>query len=254
MSIISLNCRGLGNPSAVTGLRDIIRREAPAAIFLCETKLSSREMDEVTVRIEGYTDLAVDSTGRSGGLAFLWRKEIKCELRSMTSHHMDFMIHVGDSPWRITRLYGDFNEILFTTEMKGGQRSQRQMTDFREAVDDCGLRDLGYVGYGFTYDNRQADKDNRQTRLDRALATMSWNDLFPRAKLINMDREWSDHAPIKLILNDDGSTPGYKKRLFRFEQLWVGEDGCEDTIREAWSSGETDIVGRLQSCAEGLTK
>lgn len=43
MSLLSLNCRGLGNPSRVHNLRDLIRREAPSLIFLSERKLHSGE-------------------------------------------------------------------------------------------------------------------------------------------------------------------------------------------------------------------
>ncbi|KAL9236941.1 hypothetical protein vseg_011551 [Gypsophila vaccaria] len=65
MNLISINCRGLGNPTTVDGLRDLVRREAPAAIFLCETKLRNREMGTVKAKLEGYMGLAVDSVGRS---------------------------------------------------------------------------------------------------------------------------------------------------------------------------------------------
>ncbi|KAK9671538.1 hypothetical protein RND81_12G037300 [Saponaria officinalis] len=239
-------------------------------------------MDEVKEKLEGYRGLAVDSAGRSGGLALLWRKESTCELRSMAQHHMDFTVHIGDKPWRFTGFYGwpevhnhrlswellrllatqssdpwmcmgDFNEILFSTEMLGGDRSQRQMSDFREAVDDCGLRDMPLIGYGYTYDNGQAEADNRQSRLDRAFGSEAWYDIFPNAKLINMDREWSDHSPIKIILEGGGGYRLRKERLFRFEQVWVGEEGCEDVIREAWDRGGS-IQRCIELCAEGLGK
>ncbi|KAK9706834.1 hypothetical protein RND81_07G155000 [Saponaria officinalis] len=253
MSIIGLNCRGLGNTSAVHGLRDLVRREAPAAIFLCEIKLSSREMDTVKASLKNYFWLAVDSAGRSGGLAFLWRKDVICELRSMASHHMDFTIHLGERPWRITGFYGDFNEIMFPTDMKGGERAYRQMLDFREAIEDCHLSDLGYVGYGYTYDNGQPEKRNRQTRLDRALISEEWRDLFPRAQFVNMDKEWSDHSPIKIILCHNDQASVNRRRIFRFEQTWVEDDACEDVIEEAWSTGGAELGDKISRCATHLT-
>ena len=46
---------------------------------------------------------------------------------------------------------GDFNEILLSHEKFGGAlRSEAAMRDFREVVDDYGLRDLGYVGKKYT--------------------------------------------------------------------------------------------------------
>ncbi|XP_074274040.1 uncharacterized protein LOC141597473 [Silene latifolia] len=182
MNCLSLNCRGLGNPDAVGGLRNLIRRKAPALVFLCETKLSSSEMRGITSSLEGYCSMEVDSVGRSGGLAFLWRKEFRVSLRSASTHYMDLDIGEGDGVWRLTGFYGwplvqdrhlswqllrylaeedhtawlcigDFNEILYANEMKGGSRAQWQMNNFREAVDVCGLCDISYEGYPYTYDN-----------------------------------------------------------------------------------------------------
>ncbi|XP_074301898.1 uncharacterized protein LOC141633306 [Silene latifolia] len=127
------------------------------------------------------------------------------------------------------------------------------MNNFREAVDDCGLREVAFEGYRFTYDNGQAGNDNRQCRLDRALCSDEWLNLFPRAKLIHLDREWSDHAPIKLILSRKESTGANRQKLFRFEQIWVGEEGCEDTIRSSWNDDE-DLLATLARCAEGFQK
>ena len=42
---------------------------------------------------------------------------------------------------------GDFNEITRAHEKLGGRlRPFRQMQEFRDVLDECGFRDLGYVG------------------------------------------------------------------------------------------------------------
>ena len=47
-------------------------------------------------------------------------------------------------PWVVA---GDFNEVLFHSEYEGvGQRSQAQLDSFREALDVCGLADIGHTG------------------------------------------------------------------------------------------------------------
>ncbi|XP_074271629.1 uncharacterized protein LOC141595561 [Silene latifolia] len=268
MNLLSLNCRGLGNPAAVGGFHNLLRKEAPALVFLSETKLSGEEFRRVRTCLDDYDSMEVDCAGRSGGLAFMWKKHVRCVFRSSSMHHMDFDIHDESRVWRVTGFYGwpvvadrylswellrelgaqssdpwvcieDFNEILFAMEMKGGSHAQWQMNNFRETVDDCGLHDMDFEGYAFTYDNGQAEKDNRQSRLDRALCNEAWSNCFPRAKLIHLDREWSDHAPIKLLLNRRDERESRGQRLFRFEQIWVGEEGCEDTIRNTWDEGWT---------------
>ncbi|XP_074278676.1 uncharacterized protein LOC141602272 [Silene latifolia] len=240
-------------------------------------------MRRITSSLEGYCSMEVDSVGRSGGLAFLWRKEFRVSLRSASMHYMDLDIGEGAVMWRLTGFYGwplvqdrylswqllrilaeedhsswlcigDFNEILFANEMKGGTRAQWQMNNFREAVDVCGLCDLSYEGYEFTYDNGQGGVDNRQCRLDRAMKTEAWSEQFPYAKLFHLSREWSDHAPIMVKL--DGRAVGGVEmgKQFRFEQIWVGEEGCEDTIRRVWEVDDGDVLETISRCAVELKK
>lgn len=117
---------------------------------------------------------------------------------------------------------GDFNEILYHSEKVGGNvRADWQMENFREAVDVCGLRDVPFSGYEFTYDNGREGVENVQCRLDRALVTEGWMELFPEGHLRHIDREWSDHAPIFLSLWRAEGGGGLGEKPFRFEQLWV---------------------------------
>ena len=52
--------------------------------------------------------------------------------------------------------FGDFNEILSMNKKMGGvQRSQRQMDEFRDAVNSYGFKDLGYNGFDYTWCNMQ---------------------------------------------------------------------------------------------------
>ncbi|KAL9244044.1 hypothetical protein vseg_017859 [Gypsophila vaccaria] len=150
MSVLSLNCRGLGHPDAVGELRNLIRREAPTLLFLCETKLSGTEMRRIRAHWDEYDGYEVDSVGRSGGLALLWRKGMQCSLRTASTHHIDVDVDLEGREWRLTGFYGwaavaerylswqllrelastnndspwlsigDFNEVLYSTEMKGG--------------------------------------------------------------------------------------------------------------------------------------
>ncbi|XP_074271643.1 uncharacterized protein LOC141595575 [Silene latifolia] len=218
--------------------------------------------------------------GRSGGLAMLWQKDIDCVFMSASVHHMDFTVRHDGKEWRLTGFYGwsvvsdrhlswdllrilkgqstlpwvcigDYNEILFSTEMKGGSRPQWQMNNFRTAVDDCHLRDFPWVGYNFSFDNGQAGEANRQSMLDRALCTVTWLDLFPHARLHYLDRKWSDHAPIKLFMNSKelGET---RVRPFRFEQIRVGEEGSEEAVERGVARVRGDLVAVLDECAREL--
>ena len=53
----------------------------------------------------------------------------------------------------------------------GAPRSQRQIDGFREVVNACGFKDLGYSGLDFTWCNMQEGENCVYLRLDRALST-----------------------------------------------------------------------------------
>ncbi|XP_074277515.1 uncharacterized protein LOC141601144 [Silene latifolia] len=237
-------------------------------------------MRRVRESFDGYFGLEVDSRGRSGGLAFMWRKEINCTFVSASPHHMDFVIQEESKEWRVTGFYGwaavsdrhlswellrvlrrqselawicmgYFNEVLYSTEMKGGSRPQWQMNNFHAAVDECGLRNVVWEGYQFTFDNGQVGDANRQSMLDRAMCTSDWIDMFPYAKLFHLEREWSDHAPIKLVL-DKRNAGEIRKHRFRFEQIWVGEEGCEDAVMRGVEKGHGNLGRAINECVKEI--
>ena len=47
MSLISWNCRGLGNPRTVKVLQKVIQCEEPILVFLMETKLNKDTVEKV---------------------------------------------------------------------------------------------------------------------------------------------------------------------------------------------------------------
>ncbi|XP_074293296.1 uncharacterized protein LOC141620279 [Silene latifolia] len=138
--------------------------------------------------------------------------------RHLSWQQLRILARESDDPWICV---GDYNKILFSNEMKGGERAQWQMNNFRDAVDECGLRYLPMEGYAFTYDNGQ---------------------------LVHLSREWSDHAPIKVILQRSGIDMQERSKLFRFEQIWVGENGCEDAVRRAWDLDTGDLLETINRC------
>jgi len=59
----------------------------------------------------------------------------------------------SDLPWQLER---DINEIFYNFEKRGGMvRNQRFLDSFYEASEDCGLHDLGFLGYEFTWENKR---------------------------------------------------------------------------------------------------
>ncbi|XP_074283659.1 uncharacterized protein LOC141608195 [Silene latifolia] len=156
------------------------------------------------------------------------------------------------SIFRVVALFWDFNEILYSTEMKGVHRAQWQMNNFRNVVNDIRIRDLVYERYGFTYENGQVGDDNRQCRIDRAMVSIDWQDIYPFARLVHLTREWSDHCPIKVVFDGRDGVEGGCSQKFRFEQIWVGKDGCEEAVRSAWRRDNEDLMTSIENCATSL--
>ena len=102
-------------------------------------------------------------------------------------------------PWLCAR---DFNEIIRSHEKIGGrQRPIRQMKDFRDVLDECGFKDLGFVGGKFTWCNGHPDDLTIWERLDKAVATMEWLEKFLATKVIHLECSSSNHKPILICLN-----------------------------------------------------
>ena len=72
------------------------------------------------------------------------------------------------------------------------------MDRFLDAIDFCGLHDLGFEGDIFTWQNRALGYVGE--RLDRALANESWREKFPTVFVQNGDPRHSDRRPVIITM------------------------------------------------------
>lgn len=129
-------------------------------------------------------------------------------------------------------MIGDFNEILTTSEkVDGPLRSERQMRGFREALGYCDLIDLGFTGSMTTWWSSQT-----QLRLDRAVATTSWIDIFEFSKLVHLPPSDSDHVPILLQASSVPIPKRPKHHRFKFESFWLQHKDCDPLVLAQWSN------------------
>ena len=152
------------------------------------------------------------------------------ELLSIGEHHVDVLVKEWDKDliWRGTFVYGeprvqdrhlmwerlrtlknkssapwvmigDFNEAMWLFEhFSQTCRREKQMEDFREVLSQCDLHDLGFSGLPWTYNNKQEGERNVRVSLDRAVASLSWTDLFSDAQVVHLVSSRSDHCPLLL--------------------------------------------------------
>lgn len=114
---------------------------------------------------------------------FLWRPWYRHRQSSwLLLRHLS---HQFNLPWICI---GDFNEILFADEKQGWLcRPERQMHGFRDALDYCNLRDLGFSSYPFTWCNKTLGNQNVWILLDRRVASVEWILRFPSSWVHHLD-------------------------------------------------------------------
>ncbi|KAF6156613.1 hypothetical protein GIB67_014592 [Kingdonia uniflora] len=153
MIIITWNCQGLGQPTAVRHLKELIRSSKGDIIFLSEAKRSAAKMCESWCLVESTAQ------GYNG-------------------------------PWL---LLGDFNTILDNNDKLGGKPFRAASCAFAKKVTQkAGLIDLGFSGQPFTWNNKRWREDNIKERLDRCLANADWMFIFPTAKVFHLPTLGSD--------------------------------------------------------------
>jgi hypothetical protein len=117
----------------------------------------------------------------------------------------------------------------------------------------CDLHDLGFVGPPFTWRNKRQEEDFSTARLDRIFASTSWITAFNGAVVTHLAVQKSDHCP--LLLSIPGDPPvSKKKKIFRFEAMWIRDEQCKGVIEHAWhdavfeGSPMFQVVEKLKSC------
>ena len=120
-------------------------------------------------------------------------------------------------------------------------------------MDECAFIDLGFVGFPFTWHKHFADYTVWEW-LDRALATTEWFSMFPGTKVHHLDTTVSDHKPI--WINPEGMSTNFQKP-FRFEQMWMTDKGCRETIEAVWTENslepwDTRVLKKIDKCGHEL--
>jgi hypothetical protein len=101
------------------------------------------------------------------------------------------------------------------------------VADFADFVAEQGLMDLPMAGGESTWSNNLT-----WSRLDRFLVSPEWELCYPNLLQKKLLRVCSDHAPILL----SSGCPQSGKRAFKFENMWLKEEGFVTKIKGWWDS------------------
>lgn len=92
MNCMSWNNRGLGNPATVRELRKIVKQEGPALLFVMETKIRGKRVENLQNLLGFNGCFVVDSDGLSGGIGLFWNHEVNDELKKYSRAHIDVTV------------------------------------------------------------------------------------------------------------------------------------------------------------------
>ncbi|KAK2644182.1 hypothetical protein Ddye_019377 [Dipteronia dyeriana] len=184
-------------------------------------------MEHWGVKLGFDCKIVVNSNTKSGGLCLYWNNNVSVSLVSFSQGHIDVKIaDNGDITWRFTGFYRnpdsrDFNEILWDYEKSGvNDKSWHALADFREALEDSNLEDMGFVEFW--------GSDHRPIVVDFALVAHSKNN-----NLSNRDRR------------------------FFFEECWLEDKECRDIVEAVWKNRELmckvgNFLSKIEECGRLL--
>lgn len=188
MSLFCWNCHGLRNQQTVQELEGMVCSQDPAVAFLAKTWPDEARQSSICDFLRLDFKFGVSRISWGGGLTLLQKHDIDLVVEDSSLNYIDATFNRGkENSQRFTRFYGfletskhpesqdilsrlqhcnplpwlclgDFNEIIRIQEKLGGPlRPNSQMQDFCDVLDECGFRDLGFMGNKFTWAEQFVD-------------------------------------------------------------------------------------------------
>jgi hypothetical protein len=123
---------------------------------------------------------------------------------------------------------GDFNVTLYLDERSRGTANRSAVADFAEFVAEHGLMDLPMAGGGYS----------SPLTMCRGLDwIVSWSLLSGNSAIqVYRRRNFCGCARIMLPILLASGCPQVGKRAFKFENMWLKEEGFVEKIRNWWAS------------------
>ncbi len=167
---------------------------------------------------------------------------------------------IGDRAKGARAILGDFNALLSQGDKNGPLSRPNDVLLYRNTVEALGFLDLPISNKVYTWSNGRPNPTLE--RLDRALISRQWCQIFPRSTLRALPRPRSDHTP--LLLTAHSFVPS--SLVFRLEAFWLRHPGALETIHRTWASAApgsnpvqrfatklNKVSGVLKSWSHGLS-
>jgi hypothetical protein len=126
---------------------------------------------------------------------------------------------------------GDFNLVRNQKKKSNNIINFTHSEAFNDWINTWGLIKIRVPSKSYTWSNNQ--EYPIMATLDRVMISIDWEAKFPMSNVITLPRGVSDNNPIKISFG--GCSPA-KSPLFRFEKLWLQEEGFVDMIKKVWDN------------------
>jgi hypothetical protein len=153
---------------------------------------------------------------------------------------MDFILELSDFCSKESfpiLMGGDFNLIRSNKDRNKGQGDPKLMDIFNNFIGCFHLREIFVSRVKFTWSNKQ--KNPTLVKLDRILATTSWDSNYHHSFAWSKAGIGSDHSPLIIDTGEEGAS---KSKYFFFEEKWIHQEGFSDLIKSKW--GEFKSIHR----------
>ncbi|XP_019263743.1 PREDICTED: uncharacterized protein LOC109241456 [Nicotiana attenuata] len=140
-------------------------------------------------------------------------------------------------------IMGDFNSILNQEDRVGSKVSYVKIKEFKECVEQCGLKELKSSGCFYTWSNKQDGPDRVLNRIDRVNKLPAYEVHY-------------DHSPVMIKWEGTG-TPNI--RIFRYYNMWSMDNSYMTRVEGSWrqltkGTSMFKVVGKLNRLKKVMLK
>lgn len=271
-SILSWNIRGAPSRDTRRHIRDLAKSHKPSLFCICETHVPFSRVAKFWTSL-GYKPLFLqEARGHSGGLWVLANtSDTSFALVDSMQQAITFSVNRRSDTWYCSFIYaspifanrcrlwdhlqllrgqiqapwvllGDFNDILYSSEVSGGAFNSGRAALLAQMMLNCNLLDIHSFGGLFTWRHNVRFVGHVRKKLDRVVSDVDWQLAFPHSIVEVLSQHASDHNPLLLSCTKFKSK---RAKLFHFQAAWMTHPDYELLVNHYWTQTHGDVVAKL---------